>query len=68
MLPLLCLVFLLTNALNETCFCQKKLVFKTAVSTLLPKAEIHSTILVTITCSSSHCLIAKLLAIISVLQ
>lgn len=59
------LFFLLLSVLSETCYGQKSVFdLKTALSTLLPKAEIHSKSLVTMTCISVHCLTAKLLAVI----
>lgn len=63
MLPLLCLFFLLWSALNEICYGQKTIWLKN----LLPKAEIYSKILVIMTYSAVHSLIAKLLAIILML-
>lgn len=56
MLPLLCLFLLLQSALNEICYGQKtEFGLKT-----FPKAEIQSKILIIMTCSSVHSLIAKL--------
>lgn len=62
------LFFLLWSALNETCYGQKTEFGLDCDIHLIPKAEIHSKILVMMTCSSVHYLVAKLLAIILILQ